>query len=60
MSRHKVFKLVERGDKAYKDGKYEEAMQHYLSAIEAATRSNVESDFIYSSLAKVYKKTGDF
>jgi len=54
----RVFLLVEQGNLAYKNEKYQNAEDLYNQALELAERCGIETNFIFSSLVKVYKKLG--
>ncbi|MBN2302885.1 MAG: tetratricopeptide repeat protein [Anaerolineae bacterium] len=55
-----ILGLVERGDSAYKNKEYEEAEQLYTQALELAIQTGTETNYVYSSLVKVYKKAGKY
>ncbi|MBI3241136.1 MAG: hypothetical protein HYZ49_02445 [Chloroflexi bacterium] len=48
--------LVKQGDEAYKRKDYVEAQRLYEQALEAAKARREDTNYIYSSLAKAYKK----
>lgn len=51
-----VLRLVDKGDAAYKKKNYEAAKKFYEQALEIALKKGGDTNFVYSSLAKVFKK----
>ncbi|MBN2303118.1 MAG: hypothetical protein JXQ72_01495 [Anaerolineae bacterium] len=52
-----ILKLVEQGDAAYKEKEYETAKRLYEQALTLAKQTGAETNYVYSSLVKVYKKS---
>jgi hypothetical protein len=52
-----ILRLVERGDAAFKEKHYEKAEHLYTQALELAVQSGAETNYVYSCLVKVYKKS---
>ena len=52
-----VLRLVQRGDVAFKEKNYEKAERLYTQALELAMQSGAETNYVYSCLVKVYKKS---
>lgn len=52
--------LVKQGDEAFKRKDYVEAQRLYEQALEAAKAGREDTNYIYSSLAKVYKKNKQY
>jgi tetratricopeptide (TPR) repeat protein len=51
-----VLRLAEQGDIAYKKKDYEKAEGIYKQALDLAVQTGAETNYVYSCLAKVYKK----
>jgi hypothetical protein len=49
-----VLRLVEQGDAAYKNRKFETAQRLYEQALDVAKRSGAATNYVYSSLVKLY------
>jgi tetratricopeptide (TPR) repeat protein len=52
--------LVEQGDEAYKRKDYLDAQRLYQQALEVARANREDTNYIYSSLTKVYKKNKNY
>lgn len=52
--------LVEQGDEAYKRKDYLDAQRLYEQALEVAKANREDTNYIYSSLTKVYKKNKNY
>jgi tetratricopeptide (TPR) repeat protein len=60
MSSNTTLGFVEQGDDAYKRKDYSEAQRLYEQALEIAKANREDTNYIYSSLTKVYKKNKNY
>jgi hypothetical protein len=55
-----VLRLVEQGDAAYQDKDCAKAQRLYEQALDVAKRSGAATNYVYSSLVKIYKGNSEY